>query len=74
MSLYLLKRPGNDVGWDEADGFVVCASSEETARIVASQECGDEGPQAWLDEAKSTCEKIVRTDYYGTVLRSFRAG
>lgn len=52
MYVYLLKRTGR-VYWDEMAGAVVIAGSEEEARLLASQEAWDEGPDAWLDFERS---------------------
>lgn len=71
MRLYLLKRDDR-VCFDEAAGFVVRASCPSEARLIASEHCGDEGPDMWLDAA--VCEVLTETGSGGVVLRSFQAG
>jgi len=73
MSLYLLKRPDNDIGYDEVDGVIVCASTAKRARQMAADNCGDEGG-VWLDPKRATCQLIHGAMSPGIVLRSFRAG
>jgi hypothetical protein len=76
MKLWLL-RPVNEAlepwmpWYDRMFGFVVRASDEPRARLLASSKAGDEGPEAWLSPAHSTCvelrpdgqEAIVMEDY-----------
>ncbi len=57
--LFLIKPIEDWEPWyDKAFGFVVRASSEVHARQVAAEEAGDEGPDVWLDAAKTRCEVI----------------
>ena len=75
MNLYLLSRR-EPAGYDEAGGFVVCASTEEKARNVASLEHGDEGKDTWLRDYEVSCE-LLASDVEveaGIVLRDFHAG
>jgi hypothetical protein len=43
--------------YDAYDGFIVAASSEKDARILANERPGDEGP-IWTDPTKVSCEHI----------------
>lgn len=81
MKLYLL-RPidENDVGsldnpwepwYDKAFGFVVRAKDEETARKLASEKCGDEKANAWLDAKYSTCDELTSNGEAKVVIRDF---
>ncbi len=71
--LWLLVRNGF-IGYDEADAFVVRASSSEAARKLAADEAGDEGASEWLDLARSSCTRLTSKGVEGTILRSFNAG
>jgi hypothetical protein len=73
MKLWLL-RPVNETvepWFDRMFGFVIRAKDELTARRLASSRAGDEGPEAWLLPASSTCaelgvdgpEEIIMEDY-----------
>ena len=76
MKLWIL-RPVDEslepwVPWsDRAFGFVVGASDEDSARRLAASDCGDEGPEAWLDPLLSTCQELVPTE--GIWMRDFQA-
>ena len=71
MKIYLLTSDRDR--FDEADGFVVAASSPAAARRLASEQPGDEGSSFWLKDAK--CETIGSTNLAaGIVLKSFCAG
>lgn len=71
MNIYVLERIGK-VGWDEVEGVVIVAPSEDAARLIANTDTGDEG-KIWDNPAKVTC-KIVDPNVEGIVLSSFRAG
>ena len=72
MNIYLLTRT-DSVGYDECDGFVVRALRETAARSIAAEECGDEGPDVWMLDAK--CEKIGEgSGKPRIILRSYNAG
>jgi len=71
MNLYLLTTDWQ--GYDTIDGFVIAASGEHEARVVASENHADEGFEIWLEEAD--CEHVGTTDRdAGIVLRAFNAG
>jgi hypothetical protein len=68
-------------GHDEADAFIIVASSANGARKLAADHCGDEGREPWL----SRCDSVVAIVGHATgvydrlkdptiVLRSFNAG
>lgn len=76
MKLWMLRPISEEsspwVPWyDRAFGFIVGATDEEAARRFAASDCGDEGPEAWLDPALSTCSELEATE--GIVMRDFQA-
>ncbi len=73
MRLYSVCRIGT-CGWDEYLGFVIRATSEESARYMASQSAADEGRAVWLDPEKTRCEVVPELGEEGIVLASFQAG
>ncbi len=56
MKLYVLTRRHRY--HDEAVAFVVRAKSPRAARRMASQHCGDEGPDKWMDTYSVTCKEL----------------
>lgn len=70
MKLFLLWREGN-IGYDEADSFVVRAESEESARELASQKAGDEGGLTWLQSDRSFCSELTVDGIDKVIIRSF---
>ncbi|HSG19963.1 MAG TPA: hypothetical protein VLA31_04265 [Burkholderiaceae bacterium] len=77
MNIYSLTRPAGTIGYDEAAGFVVVASSSKEAREIAANNRGDEGSAMWLEADRTTCQKIGTASLSqkaGKVLRDFRAG
>jgi hypothetical protein len=62
--IFLIERREDDerIGYDETLGVVVCADDEAEARQMAASECGDEGPNSWLDSTRSTCFRISGAD------------
>ncbi len=61
--------------WDCAYGFMVRAETEEEARSLASEQCGDEGPESWTDTSLSTCDVVSAADGEAEVLmQDFLAG
>lgn len=71
MNIYVLERKER-AGYDEVEGVVIVAPSEDAARLIANTDNGDEG-KIWDDPAKVSC-KIVDPNTEGIVLSSFRAG
>jgi|PlaIllAssembly_1097288.scaffolds.fasta_scaffold74602_3 hypothetical protein len=90
LALWLIKPVAHhpDWGWDTARGFVVRASSEEEARMIASlptrctddvppeliEGSGDEGPYPWLDKSQTTCVRLHDRGPRGVILRDFLNG
>ena len=68
MKIYILRpienlSPNPWSPWfDKAFGFIVQASSRYAARIVASNDAGDEGADAWLKRETSSCEELLVDD------------
>lgn len=60
--------------YDCASGFIVEAESEIAAREIAANACGDEGTNAWLSPALSTCEELKPDGTSGIIMRDFHAG
>lgn len=60
-----------DPWYDKAFGFVVRAETEQQARELAQEDCGDEGEQAWADQALSTCEPLSDQGSAGVIIRDF---
>lgn len=75
MNIYLIERPAEDVGWDEAAGFVVAAPDEDTARQLAGSSPGDEGPHIWHLPTHTTCTCIGtrHTNEAGIILCNFKS-
>lgn len=73
MKLWLLQRT-DTVGWDEADGFVVRAMTEDHARFLAAQEAGGEGEDTWRASLKSSCVELSAKGPPNIILRDFKAG
>jgi hypothetical protein len=72
MKLWLLQVNDAQEPWfDRMFGFVIRAKDEGAARRLASLRAGDEGPEAWLSPAHSTCvelkadgpEEVIMEDY-----------
>lgn len=59
--------------YDKCFGVVVRAGSEETARLLASAESGDEGDEAWLSPARTTCEELTADGPAEVVISDFRS-
>jgi len=60
--------------WDCANGFVVRASTEDEARLLASTKAGDEGDDAWLNPKFTSCEPLNNDGETEIVLRDFLVG
>lgn len=74
MRFYELQATGHHEHYDCAVGFVVAASSEQKARLLASKQAGDEGPDYWLDPATSQCKIIRAIGNEKVILRNFHNG
>lgn len=73
-SLFKLKLTSKAINYDYTDSFVIRANDERGARIIASQESGDEGAESWLDPRFSTCSLLSQHGPDGVVISSFNAG
>ena len=75
MKLWLLVR-NEDTGWDETEGLVIVAETEQDARRMASEKPyrGDEPPESWMDSRRSSCEELKPDGVPRVVIRDFRAG
>jgi hypothetical protein len=73
MNIYLIERQG--AFCDEVSGFVIVAPNKGAARVLASMEPGDEGPDVWLVPDKAACA-LLGTGFGQPriVLRDFHAG
>jgi hypothetical protein len=76
MFIYHIERTDN-VGCDEAAGFIIATKSEWHARDCAAKRCGDEGPDVWLTTAKvshigNTLWPVM--DGAQVIMRDYRAG
>ena len=59
--------------YDKTFGFVVRATTEEEARRIASEDCSDEGSQAWLDNGLSSCVGLNPGGKSGIIIEDFHA-
>jgi hypothetical protein len=73
MKLFLVERTG-PTDYDENSGFLIRAKDENTARLIASQQNGDEDKTEWLTPFKSKCEEVSKSGDEGVLLRDFHAG
>lgn len=73
MKLWLLTRRSDKPTYDVANGFVVRAPDEATARELCARDAGDEGPDRWRGDWGSTCEELTATGEPEVVLRDFNA-
>jgi hypothetical protein len=77
MKLWILEAKEGDPIWqpwyDKTFGFVVRAETEADARRFASEDCGDEGPQAWLSSEHSTCVELTPDGEPGIVIQNHAA-
>lgn len=60
MKIYLLVSKQKD-NHDSMRSLVVIASSHHWARILASENAHDEGPDVWLSPSTSTCQLVGDT-------------
>lgn len=80
--LYLLKKR-NDVFYPDSPwgkphdcvmSMVVRASCVSNARSIASQYCGDEGSEAWVNSKWSTCEFVDHEGEPGVIIADILEG
>lgn len=74
MKLYFLSRLHGCTNYDQYDSFVVRAENENRARIIASGEAGDEGPESWIDTEETSCTELACAGAERVILGSFNAG
>lgn len=74
MKYFLLQANKEFWFYDCVYSFVVYAILEKHARIIASQDSGDEGKQVWLFSNFSTCEELNFTGEARIILRDYNAG
>lgn len=48
-----------DPWYDKMFTVIVIAQSEQEARLLAAEESGDEGRDAWLDKKYSRCKEVI---------------
>ena len=93
MKLWVLRPKENltegdnpwDPWYDKAFGFIVSASSEQDARLIAHENAGDENrgrflckeipktTSPWLDEKYSTCVELEPLQEGGMIMQDFRS-
>lgn len=71
--LWVLKRLSDRPQYDVNNGFVIRASSEDVARIMASKVRGDEGAETWTDPRLSTCDRLWPVGDDEIVMQDFNA-
>ena len=75
MKIFILEVIGSWNPWyDSMHGLVIRAENEESARMEATLHAGDEGPVAWLDNTKTSCEVVTEEGSPGLILQDFNAG
>lgn len=60
--------------YDRAHGFIIEAETEGQARIIASENKGDEGEDAWLNPKWSYCIELKPDGNPGVIMCDFHAG
>jgi hypothetical protein len=59
-----------DPWYDKAFGFVIRAETEERARSLANERCGDE-KKVWTDPALATCVELLPHGAEEEIMRDF---
>ena len=59
--------------YDCAHGFIIQAETEGQARLIASDNHGDEGSDAWLSPKWSYCVELIVEGKSGVIMRDFHA-
>lgn len=72
MNFYLLDLKYNE-DYDTTQSQVVRANSEEEARRLANQSCGDEG-QIWENPDEVSCELLDPNGPAEVILTDYKAG
>ncbi len=57
--------------WGMANAMVIRASCADTARVIASENCGDEGAEVWLDKKLSSCRLLKPNGPKGLICLDF---
>lgn len=73
MKLYHVYLIGGFTSSGILQGMVVRAKNRKAARKMAASECGDEGPEIWMDTHQVACEILtdegkpgpICIDFYG---------
>lgn len=73
MRLWLLVRDDAS-GYDIATEAVVRALDEGQARWIASENCGDEGPNVWLDPQRTSCVQLAHEGEAGLIIQATKDG
>jgi hypothetical protein len=72
MTLWILRPVTDWKPWyDKSFGFVVRAENESAARVIASENAGDEGAAAWLKSEETTCQELTADGPATMILRDF---
>jgi hypothetical protein len=79
MKLWLLKPIDPNVAWadnlwDVSVGFVIRAETEDRARALAAEHCGDEGSGVWIDPLETKCGELLIDGPEHVILQDFKAG
>lgn len=69
MYMFLIERNDEDLNYDEVDSHVIAAANGDECRKIASENCGYEGPEPWLDPNKSRCS-LIKLAGPGVILSS----
>jgi hypothetical protein len=56
--------------YDKTFSFVVSAKNEVIARVIASDNHGDEGKHVWLDPQKTRCRILTGNEPKGLICRN----
>ena len=73
MKLFLVKRI-EDTDWDEYQGHVIRAETEERARQMASESAGDEGRECWISNEQTICQELSADGVEEIIISDFHAG
>ena len=71
---YVFRDGDSEPTYDCAFGFVIRARNPSEARSIASDLCGDEGRDLWLDPAESECVHLTAKGDVGLIIRDFIHG
>ncbi len=57
-------------GLDVIEDAIIRAKDEAAARVIASNTSLDEGPEVWMDEELSTCNRLIYSGDPDVILQS----